>query len=210
MESQLRKICEHTLQDFLNYILNESQNKFKLNVIVKDKDVTFDPKIDYFIKILCDIVDTIVDAVGNIERLETQLYLDWSGQMEFLKPNVLEGITKMCKIKIEELFENEKIEPETKMNQLRENSRLYNGEEFAKVKNFLGDNSKTLEDNHNMIAYYHELGANLPIKIDKTVFIGLFEITQGDFIETIFNSVNFFKQLLIDSVVSHYQSKTKS
>lgn len=81
----MRGICTHTLRDFMNFIMNHSKNRFKLNVIVKENELTFDPPIEYFGKVLCGILDTVIDAACGIERLETQLYLDWSGPPAYLK-----------------------------------------------------------------------------------------------------------------------------
>lgn len=88
-------------------------------------------------------------------------------------------------------------------------SRLYNGTELRKVNNFLADTSKTLDDYQITIAYYYNLAADIPIMIEKTVFAGLFEITQNDFINTIVDSVHGLKTSLINRVVNNYQAKAK-
>ncbi|XP_011298266.1 dynein heavy chain 7, axonemal-like [Fopius arisanus] len=209
MEAQLRSICTHTLRDFMNFILHRSDNRFKLNVIVKENELVFDPPIEYFGKVLCGILDTVIDAVGGIERLETQLYLDWSGPPAHLKPKVSPAIVEKYKQEIGELLEEQKIEPDEKMDKLREHSRLYNGVELNKVHGFLADTTKKLDDYQITVAYYHNLAADIPIMIEKTVFAGLFEITQNDFIEAIGDSVNELKAMLINRVVDNYQAKAK-
>ena len=72
----------------MEYILDSSSNRgFKLNVIVQSKDLVYDPAIEHFKDVLCKILDTLVKAVSGFERLETQLYLDWSGPRSVLKVN---------------------------------------------------------------------------------------------------------------------------
>lgn len=86
MENQLLKICERTLQEFLNFILSSSSaNRFKLNIIVQSNELILDPPISEFNQAFCKIFSDIVDAVSDIERLETKLYLDWTGTSNFLK-----------------------------------------------------------------------------------------------------------------------------
>lgn len=86
MESQLLGICKFTLEDLMKYVLDRYDNRgFKLNVIVKSKDLIYDPPVKYFNDVLCSIIDSLVKAVSGFDRLETQLYLDWSGPRAVLK-----------------------------------------------------------------------------------------------------------------------------
>lgn len=86
MEAQLLKICKYTLRDLMGYILDRYSNRgFRLNVIVRAKDLAYDPPIKYFKDVLCSILDASVEAVGGFPRLETELYLDWSGARTVLK-----------------------------------------------------------------------------------------------------------------------------
>lgn len=59
--------------------------RFKVSIVVAGSELAFEPSFGKFKESLCDILDAICDAVRNFERLETQLYLDWAGPLEFLK-----------------------------------------------------------------------------------------------------------------------------
>lgn len=56
-----------------------------LEVTIKAKELLFDPPYKNFKDILCNVLSTICEAVARFERLETQLYIDWTGPTEYLK-----------------------------------------------------------------------------------------------------------------------------
>lgn len=86
MEQQLLEICNNTLNDFMKFIQRSSSaNRFKLNVIVEEKQLVLAPPFVEFKKVLCEILDDVVEAVSDIERLETVMYVDWPGPPVFLK-----------------------------------------------------------------------------------------------------------------------------
>lgn len=47
--------------------------------------LSFEPPFKNFRDVLINEIDAIVDAVMDIPRLETKLYLDWSEPIEYLK-----------------------------------------------------------------------------------------------------------------------------
>ena len=138
------------------------------------------------------------------------------------------------KQQIVDLLEVEKIVPEQKMNELRmydfflqflfyshqrriiicfwinRYTRLFNDEELNKVKAFLADGTKTIDDYQEKINYYYNLARQISIELEKTIFAGLFEINLGDFIATLVGSVESFKASLIERLVTNYQTKAKS
>lgn len=78
-----------------------------------------------------------------------------------------------------------------------------------KIKTFLSENKTSLDDYQEKISYYHNLAVTIPILIEKTIFTGLFEITQEEFINTIVKCVNLLENLLIDHVVTQYQAQAR-
>ncbi|XP_044001131.1 dynein axonemal heavy chain 7-like isoform X2 [Aphidius gifuensis] len=209
MENQLNEICKKSLQDYMSFIINESTSSFNLKIILKNNNLTLDPQIDLFIKTHWNILDTIVDAVCKINRLETRLYTDWIDPIEFLKPNISKTTIALYKKQITDLFEQSKVIPEEKMNLLNEYSNFWNGEELDKVNEFIADDSKSLNDYQAIISYYDELSCSISIKINKTTFVGMFELTYDDFIDSLVNAIDNLKKLLIDSVINRYQLKAK-
>ena len=87
---------------------------------------------------------------------------------------------------------------------------MFNDEELNKVKAFLADGTKTIDDYQEKINYYYNLARQISIELEKTIFAGLFEINLGDFIATLVGSVESFKASLIERLVTNYQTKAKS
>lgn len=47
--------------------------------------LAFEPAFKNFREILLKLIDVMMEAVEDIPRLETKLYLDWIGPEQFLK-----------------------------------------------------------------------------------------------------------------------------
>lgn len=56
-----------------------------MDIVVRSKELAFDPTFDTFKDVLCGILDDICQAVRHFDKLETQLYLDWSGPVDLLE-----------------------------------------------------------------------------------------------------------------------------
>ncbi|XP_034174982.2 dynein heavy chain at 36C [Osmia lignaria lignaria] len=211
METQLLYTCNHSLDDIMKFIIFGKPVKcvFNLNIVVRSNELTFDPSFDDFKMDLCSILDRLCDAIRQFDKLETQLYLDWSGSRDFLKPKIWEPRVEKLKEDIVDLIEREKLIPIKLLNKLQIYERFYNEEEYGKMEIFIKDENKTLEEYKNMIKYYHDFMMNIPIKIKRTEFCGLFEVSRKSFIETIVENVGRIKDLLTDKLVSNYQNAAK-
>ncbi|XP_025992810.1 dynein heavy chain 7, axonemal-like [Solenopsis invicta] len=211
MESQLLRACKRSLRDFVNYIADDKPGgcRFKVSIIVVSRELAFQPSFDNFKKSLCNILEAICDAVRNFERLETQLYLDWAGPQEFLKPQISQPIVEQLKRQINQLIDRERIIPEQKMVELRKYAYLHNDEELGRTEAFLLNERTKLEEYEMRIKLYHDLAGSIPIEIERTVFAGFFEVSHAPFVRTIVENVERFKGLLIDRLVDRYQNTTK-
>ncbi|KYQ53326.1 Dynein heavy chain 7, axonemal [Trachymyrmex zeteki] len=212
MEEQLLKICKRSLRDFVNYVVNGKPVacRFKVNIVVVSKELVFRPSFDKFKESLCDILRAICDAVRNFERLETQLYLDWAGPQEFLKPQISQTIVEELKRQINQLIDRERIIPEQKMAELRKFAQLYNDEELGRTEAFLLNERMKLEEYEKKIKLYHDLVGRIPIDIEKTVFAGFFEVSHAPFVTAVVENVEHFKGLLIQRLVDRYQNTAKN
>ncbi|KAL6424717.1 hypothetical protein ACFW04_009995 [Cataglyphis niger] len=211
MESHLLNACKLSLRDFINYVIDGKPVAccFKVNFAIIANELVFEPLFDKFKELLCDILDLICNAVRNFERLETQLYLDWTGPQEFLKPQISEYIVEQFKKQINHLIDCEKVFPEQKIVELEKYAYLFNNEEFNRVEAFLQDETKKLKDYKIKIKNYHDLAGEIPIKIQKTIFAGFFEVSSAPFIKTLVENIEHLKGLLIQHLVDKYQDTTK-
>ncbi|EZA62718.1 Dynein heavy chain 7, axonemal [Ooceraea biroi] len=207
MESQLLTACKRSLRDFVNYIVHGKPVpcRFKVSIVVSN-ELAFEPSFDKFKESLCDILETMCNAVRNFERLETQLYLDWAGPPEFLKPKISQLIVEQLKAQLIQLIDRETVIPDRKLAELRKYAHLYSNEELGRTKAFLRNEHKKLGEYEEEIKHYHDLAAGIPIEVERTVFAGLFEISHAPFVRTVVENVEHFKGLLIRRLVEKYQS----
>ncbi|EGI62283.1 Dynein heavy chain 12, axonemal [Acromyrmex echinatior] len=212
MEAQLLRICKHSLLAFINYIVSGKPVtcRFNMNVVVISKELVFQPSFDIFKELLCDILTAMCDAVRNFERLETQLYIDWAGPREFLKPQISQIIVEQYKRQINQLIDHERIIPEQKMAELRKFAHLYNDEELDRTEAFLLNERMKLQEYGKNIKLYHDLAGKIPIDIERTVFAGFFEVSHAPFVTVVVENVEYFKGLLIQRLVDRYQNTVKN
>ncbi|XP_031365554.1 uncharacterized protein LOC116185395 [Apis dorsata] len=108
MEQQLLTMCISTLKDFINFIIHGQVNylmikrhktnytiiihylqpikcEFNINIVVSSKQLIFSPNFEDFKNILCNILNEICIGVRFFKKLETELYVDWSGEEGFLE-----------------------------------------------------------------------------------------------------------------------------
>ncbi|EFN75889.1 Dynein heavy chain 7, axonemal [Harpegnathos saltator] len=208
MESQLLNACKYSLRDFVDYVVHGKPAvcSFRLNILVVSSEIVFEPSFDKLKESLCNILEMICDATRNFERLETQLYLDWAGPQEFLKPKISQPIVERLKTQIRELIDRERIIPEQKMAELKKYAPLYNGEELARVEVFVRDESKNLDEFDEQIKRYHELASRIATDVERTMFVGFFEISHAPFVVTVTGNVEHFKGLLLRHLVDKYQA----
>ncbi|XP_071649568.1 dynein axonemal heavy chain 7 [Temnothorax longispinosus] len=211
MESQLLRACKRSLRDFVNYVADGKPVacRFKVSIAVVSKELAFQPSFDKFKKSLCDILEAICDAVRNFERLETQLYLDWAGPQQFLKPQISQPIVEQLKGQINQLIDRERIIPERKMAELRKYEHLYNDEELDRTEAFLLNERMKLGEYEKKIKLYHDLAGRIPIEIERTVFAGFFEVSHAPFVRAVVENVERFEGLLVHRLVDRYQNTTK-
>ncbi|XP_076763837.1 uncharacterized protein LOC143431167, partial [Xylocopa sonorina] len=114
MEAQLLFMCKFSLKDFMNFIIHGQPivREFNVNIVVGFDQLTFEPSFEKFESVFCNILDEICAAVRYFDVLEAQLYLDWSGPEELLKPRIEQSRVQKLKRSIADLIYQEKRIPE--------------------------------------------------------------------------------------------------
>ncbi|XP_015440426.1 PREDICTED: LOW QUALITY PROTEIN: dynein heavy chain 7, axonemal [Dufourea novaeangliae] len=207
MEAQLLSLCKSSIKDFMNLIVRgqPARCEFHVDIIIVDKKPDFQPTFDAFKHVLCGILNGICKAVAEFNTLETQLYLDWSGPLELLRPKIDHSIVEAQKQRIIRLIDREKIIPTKILAALEVHKHFYNNDEYQTVERFVNDESKTLPEYEGMMNRYRALMANIPLQIERTVFTGLFKVSRQIFIETIVGNIEQIQGLLTNTLVKRYQ-----
>ena len=81
--------------------------------------------------------------------------------------------------------------------------------ELQKVKDFLADETKTVEDYQELIRHYHDTECKVIYENEATVWTTLFEINQKKFFESISNVAQSIKNTLLDELIVQYQAIAK-
>ncbi|KOX76420.1 Dynein heavy chain 7, axonemal [Melipona quadrifasciata] len=211
MESQLLSMCKYSLKDFMDLIVRGKpiNCEFNVDIIVSFKQLTFEPSFEKFKEMLCNILDELCEAVRYFDKLEIQLYLDWSGEEGFLEPHIEHSRVQQLKQEIIDLIDRERLIPEQILVELQIYEHLYNDDEYYIVERFVKDEGKKLEDYNNLIKHYHTLILNFPVEVERTVSAGLFKVSRKMFTEAIVDNVYRIKCLLTDTLVERYQDMAR-
>ncbi|KAJ8670547.1 hypothetical protein QAD02_001806, partial [Eretmocerus hayati] len=188
----------------------QPSNTYKINVIVKSKEIQCDPPFQYFKDIIGSVLNVMCDAIMVFERLETQLFLDWSGPRAFLKPSVSDSVIAKYKSQIADLIEKQRVKPESIIAKLQRYKEFYDDQELTKVKKFVADETKTIEEYQDMIDHYISIKNKIIVDNDTIIPTTFFEIHQKDFLELIAASAESLKNVLLDALVSQYQLQARS
>lgn len=63
-----------------------------------------------------------------------------------------------------------------------------------------------MKDYDELIHYYHDLQGRIMIENYGTIYTTLFEISQREFLEMVTNNVETLKNLLLNELVTQYQT----
>lgn len=87
MAYQLQTLCLNSLYEYTYYLCDYGYTNrgFEINVVMRNKQLTFEPSFNKFSEALLGIYDKMIKAVGTIPRLETRLYLDYQGEQVCIK-----------------------------------------------------------------------------------------------------------------------------
>lgn len=84
-QGELFNARDKTNYTIIIHYLQPIKCEFNIDIIVSSKQLIFNPSFDDFKNILCNILNEICEGVRFFKKLETELYLDWSGEEGFLE-----------------------------------------------------------------------------------------------------------------------------
>ncbi|XP_076670804.1 dynein axonemal heavy chain 7 [Andrena cerasifolii] len=121
MESQLMYAFKKSLKDFMDMVVRCQPVgvNFNANMVVVSDQLEFEPSFDGFKYVLCNILESMCEAVRNFQKLESQLYLDWAGPLDTLKPKIEQSIVEEHKRDIVNLIDRERLIPEQILSKLQ-------------------------------------------------------------------------------------------
>ncbi|KAF7280376.1 hypothetical protein GWI33_006107 [Rhynchophorus ferrugineus] len=211
MTNHLQTLCLKSLYDYIQYIMDikYSNKGFQIKLVQRVNILCFEPPFKNFKDVLISKIDAIVDAVMDIPRLETKLYLDWAEQDQFLKPTIPEETITKYKIQIRDLLENQRIGPELRVQDFDEYMPLINGEAEEEIRKFLSEDHK-LEDYAKQILRFKAIMDKVPLSSQHVVTMEMYEMNRGDLIKALEMQAESFRDMLIQRCVKTYQYMCKT
>lgn len=88
-------------------------------------------------------------------------------------------------------------------------ARFYDGEELAQAEVFLQDENKKLSEYDEEIKRYHDMCGQIATDVERTVFVGFFEISHASFLDAIIENLEHLKGLFLRHLVDKYQTTAK-
>ncbi|CAH1102974.1 unnamed protein product [Psylliodes chrysocephalus] len=142
MTYHIQTLCLNSLSDFVEYILDvKYANKgFQIKLQQRGSVLQFEPAFKNVREVLLALIDSMIQAVMDIPRLETRLYLDWDEQDNYLKPLIAQEIVESYKEKIKYMLEDQRIGPELRVQDFDEFLPLINGQSEIYINAFLEAN----------------------------------------------------------------------
>ncbi|KAF5288992.1 hypothetical protein FQA39_LY03871 [Lamprigera yunnana] len=206
MTSNLQCLCLNSLYDYVEYITDfKFKTKgFQLNLIESSGTIVFEPTFQDFEYVFLKVIDDIVDAVMIVPKLESQLYLDFQGGVEYLRPVIPEFLIKTYKLRIQRLIQKQRIKPEARVHDFDEYSTLIEGGEMEDLNTFLSENH-TFDEYVEKILTYKVIAGEIPIVKEHNIRMGMFYMERGELIEFLVTNVETISNALLSRMSFDYQ-----
>ncbi|KAJ8926978.1 hypothetical protein NQ314_020603 [Rhamnusium bicolor] len=193
------------MKSFYNSYKN---NGFQIRLQQRATILAFDPQFKNFREALINIIDSIVEAVKIIPRLETKLYLDWSGPEVCLKPTILEEIVMNYKIQIRDMLEDQRIGPELRVQDFDRFLPLMNGIDEEFISKFLVD-EHSFEEYTEQIWKYKRVMDIIPLATEHVIRMEMYEMNRSELIKALEFGAENFRDILIQRCIRDYQQMCK-
>ncbi|XP_056634815.1 dynein axonemal heavy chain 7 [Diorhabda sublineata] len=216
MTYQLQALCFNSLADYVKYILDVKYlNKgFQIKLQQRGNTLVFEPSFKSFREALVYLIDIMIEAVRDIPRLETKLYLDWIEGENYLKvssihPIFPEELAMEYKTQIRNMLEEQRIGPELRIQDFDEFLPLINGKDESYVNSFLS-REHTFEELANEILKYKDIADRIPLANEHYVRIELYDMNRNDLIKALETAAENFKDILLQKCIKNLQVLCKS
>ncbi|VEN45416.1 unnamed protein product [Callosobruchus maculatus] len=205
MTHHLQMLCMNSLYDYVEYItdVKYSNKGFQIRLQQSANILAFEPTFKNFRDILIGLTDLIVEAVTDIPRLETKLYLDW-GNEAVLKPLIPAELIDVCKNRIKDVLDEQRIGPELRVHDFDEFLPLINGQGDEFVNDFVSSDHN-FDDYVEQILKYKALHERIPFATEHVVRMEMYDMNRLELIKALEHLAEYLKDALIHHCIKHYQ-----
>lgn len=187
---------------------NRSCPRIRLHVLLETEyRLEFHPT---FVKIhteIMHIIDSVLGAVQNFERIETAMKntADVHARCRYLKPIIPADTVEKCRQQIMDVLEEERIVPELMVQDFDDYMDLMNGADADKIYNFMNTNP-SFDEYCGLINHYKDVEYDISVNIAGVISMGFYEFHRTLLIETLDALAKFIQNELLTKMVANQQA----
>lgn len=208
MTQCLQDIAVRSLHIFMAFMKNRSSPRIRLHVLLEAEDrLVFSPT---FVKIhteILHIVETVLGAVQNFERIETTMphFEEMQPRNRHLKPIISADVIDECRAQIMNVLDEERIVPELMLQDFDDYMDLMNGADADKIYNFM-NSSPPFEEYCELINHYNDVEYEISVNIWGIISMGFYEFHRTALIDTLEALSKFMQTELLTKMVAEQQA----
>nr|XP_022323965.1 dynein heavy chain 7, axonemal-like isoform X6 [Crassostrea virginica] len=221
MTDNLQQLTLNSLDDYSDLLCQPPTSTrayehpgFILRLILDGTAIKFEPTFKEFEVIILNVYDVIIKASQQVPRVETKLYLDWSGNKakSNLQPVVLKEILEAHKQKVKELIKKESVGPVEHCKIYDKYNFLISKQADADVDTFLGE-THSFDEYAKEITKYKKLVDEVTYNLDKrgtsVMRLGMFEVHCDDLIRSLAKRAEALCQKLLGKMSEDHKEANK-
>ncbi|XP_045470082.1 dynein axonemal heavy chain 7 [Harmonia axyridis] len=210
MSYHIQMCCVKSLFEFVEYIMDikYSNKGFEIHLMQQINVLAFEPPFRNFKEAIIGILDQMIESIMTIERLETKLYLDCQKYVTCLRPIIAEEIIWDYKVKINALLDQQRLGPESRVQDFEKYMPLINGEDKARIESFLSV-PHTLDEFLVQIEHFKAIADELPIVNEHIITMGMYMMNRTELINSLVQAAESFKNLLLSKCSEDYLNMCK-
>ena len=184
MASQLRSLAINSFDEYISlfgdYIGPDGFPGFTIRLIAKENEMAFEPDFAHFEKSLLKMVQTQVNAVSSMPRVETRVHDEPVVSRDTptsLQPDLADEVMDPIRDKVKAFIATCKVGAEEHMAAYDDYAALIDRSADAEVTAFLEDATKKPEDYVELVGKYQALASAINFGCRKEVRKGLFAVS---------------------------------
>lgn len=158
---------------------------------------------------ILQIIDNIMNAVQGFERIERRFHqiFGWESCVQigdYLKPIIPQDIVDECRLKINEMLDEQRIGPELRLQDFDDYLSLINGSDADKMYKFMSED-QAFEDYCDLINHYGDIENEISTNVWGVITLGLYEFHRTPLINTMEVLAKFIQTELLTKMIADQQ-----
>ncbi|XP_069555029.1 dynein axonemal heavy chain 7 [Brachyistius frenatus] len=217
MTSQLQNLALDSMRDYTHLISQDPRSirasehpGFVLHLILKDREIKFEPDFKMYEEALLNVYDVMLRSVSLVPRVETQLYPEWP-RSQFgsnLKPIILPEILQVHQEELCRVFWAECVRPKEHAHEYDKYAALVSRQAEEDVEQFLTE-QHSFQEIMVEVMHYQQLADQIQYTSCKVVHFGMFEVQSHKLLHSLVERAQELQQKLVSRMLLHHQEINK-